>query len=218
MDLRGHGYSEKPRFGYDHSQNWANDIQAVIQSLDLIRPILIGWSYGGPIVCDYLRHYGEDFISGVHFVDAGTLAGTKEANRFFSPERHMIHKGFISNDAETCSKSLADFVRLLFYKPPSVEDYYFILGYNTIVPPYVRQEMSRRIIENDRLLSQMRKPVLITHGMEDRVIFYTLALRNAQFISHARTSFYSQTGHSPFWENPDRFNSELRYFVMEAYR
>jgi hypothetical protein len=83
------------------------------------------------------------FISGVHFVDAGTLAGTKEAKRFFSSERHMIHEGFISNDAETRSKSLADFVRMLFYKSPSVEDYYFILGYNTIVPPYVRQENNR---------------------------------------------------------------------------
>ncbi|MFC3885066.1 alpha/beta fold hydrolase [Bacillus songklensis] len=36
MDLRGHRQSEKPGFGYDDSRNWANDIQAVIESLHFL--------------------------------------------------------------------------------------------------------------------------------------------------------------------------------------
>lgn len=32
-DLRGYGDSEKPRFGYDDPRNWADGIQAIIQSL-----------------------------------------------------------------------------------------------------------------------------------------------------------------------------------------
>ncbi|WP_091184240.1 alpha/beta fold hydrolase [Paenibacillus catalpae] len=44
MDLRGHGLSEKPKNGYDDAQLWADDIYAIIQELNLIQPILIGWS------------------------------------------------------------------------------------------------------------------------------------------------------------------------------
>lgn len=178
---------------------------------------MVGWSYGGLIVCDYLRFYGESFISGVNFVNAGTLSGTKKAEPFFSPERHAIHEGFVSDDAETCNRSLAEFVKLLFYYPPSLRDYYFILGYNTIVPPYVRRGMSGRTADNDRLLSSLCKPVLTTHGLKDRVIFHTLALYNKQLIPHAQTSFYHQAGHLPFWENPERFNNELRRFSVNAY-
>jgi pimeloyl-ACP methyl ester carboxylesterase len=30
-------------------------VDAVIKSLNLERPILSGWSYGGVVICDYLR-------------------------------------------------------------------------------------------------------------------------------------------------------------------
>src|SRR5688500_18085615 len=60
MDLRGHGLSGKPRDAYAESKLWADDVNAVIQALDLDRPILSGWSYGPLVILDYLRHYGED--------------------------------------------------------------------------------------------------------------------------------------------------------------
>ena len=41
-----HGFSEKPREGYDNSKYWADDVNAAIQSLDLDRPVLCGWSFG----------------------------------------------------------------------------------------------------------------------------------------------------------------------------
>src|SRR4051812_30129493 len=49
MDLRGHGQSERPPDGYDDQANWAEDVHAVITTLNLERPILCGWSYGGGV-------------------------------------------------------------------------------------------------------------------------------------------------------------------------
>ena len=46
LDLRGHGRSDKPRDGYDDSKQWADDVNAVIQTLDLDRPV----SPAGPTV------------------------------------------------------------------------------------------------------------------------------------------------------------------------
>jgi non-heme chloroperoxidase len=46
MDIRGHGFSDKPRDGYTDSRLWADDVNAVIQALSLDGSILCGWSYG----------------------------------------------------------------------------------------------------------------------------------------------------------------------------
>jgi pimeloyl-ACP methyl ester carboxylesterase len=79
MDLRGHGQSEKPLDGYADSRLWADDVQAVIQALDLDRPVLCGWSYGPLVILDYVRHYGEDAIGGLNFVGGVTKLGSDEA-------------------------------------------------------------------------------------------------------------------------------------------
>src|SRR5207253_6376895 len=68
MDLRGHGSSERPRDGYDNSRLWADDVNAALQELDLDRPILCGWSYGPIVMLDYIRHYGQERIGGLHLV------------------------------------------------------------------------------------------------------------------------------------------------------
>jgi pimeloyl-ACP methyl ester carboxylesterase len=53
-DLRGHGMSEAPLEPEDYTdgQLWADDVAAIIEQLHLDRPVLVGWSYGGFIICD----------------------------------------------------------------------------------------------------------------------------------------------------------------------
>ena len=70
LDLRGHGESERPADAYGDTDLWAQDVAAVIDALDLERPILSGWSYGGVVICDYLSRYGEHRIGGIHLVGA----------------------------------------------------------------------------------------------------------------------------------------------------
>ena len=31
---------------------------------------MVGWSYGGFVICDYLRAYGESAVSAINFVGA----------------------------------------------------------------------------------------------------------------------------------------------------
>ena len=61
-DLRGHGMSEAPLEPdhYTDGQLWADDIAAIIDQLDLVQPVLVGWSYGPFVICDYVRAHGQD--------------------------------------------------------------------------------------------------------------------------------------------------------------
>jgi pimeloyl-ACP methyl ester carboxylesterase len=40
-----------------------------------------------------------------------------------------------------------------------------------------------------------------------------IAEHHARLIPHAKTSWYEGIGHTPFREEPDRFNAELRAFA-----
>jgi pimeloyl-ACP methyl ester carboxylesterase len=210
LDNRGHGLSDKPRDAYGDSKLWADDIQAIITSLDLDRPILSGWSYGGVIICDYVRVYGEDRIGGINLVAAASKLGTDQALSVLTPEFLALVPGFFSNDAMESIGALEALLRLVFVEPPTPTDLYAMLGFNAIVPPYVREALFSRSLENDDLLAQLRKPVLITHGQSDAIVLPAAAEQHAAAIPQARLSLYPNVGHAPFWEAAARFNRELR--------
>ena len=213
IDFRGHCLSYKPRDAYGDTKLWADDIHAVISVLKLEQPVLCGWSYGGEIICDYVRHYGEEQIGGINLVGAVSRLG-QSAFSFIGDEFASLSAGSFSTDVEESITALKKLVRLCVHKEPTPEDYYFFLGYNVIVPPYVRFGLFGRTIENDDVLSKLSKPVLITHGEKDEVVLIEMAKHNASIISHTQVSYYPDTGHSPFWENPERFNSEIRSFLI----
>ncbi|MDI3338999.1 MAG: alpha/beta hydrolase [Sphaerobacter sp.] len=98
MDIRGHGLSDRPRDGYDDPRRWADDVQAVIETLGLDRPVLSGWSYGGLIILDYVRYYGEERLGGIHLVGAISKIGTPEATAPHTgrPRRTAPRRPFVS--------------------------------------------------------------------------------------------------------------------------
>src|SRR2546423_3056223 len=66
FDNRGHGMSDRPLTPehYADGQLWADDVAAIIEQTELKRPILVAWSYGGFVVADYVRAYGEAGVGG----------------------------------------------------------------------------------------------------------------------------------------------------------
>jgi len=96
---------------------------------------------------------------------------------------------------------------------PTSEDLYLPLGYNSVVPPHVRQAMLSRTLTHDGLLEGLTNPVLVAHGSEDEIVLPAMAEHHARLIPHAKTSWYQGIGHSPFLEVPDQFNADLRAFA-----
>jgi pimeloyl-ACP methyl ester carboxylesterase len=216
VDLRGHGLSDKPQEGYTDSRLWAKDIHAVIQALTLHRPVLCGWSYGPLVILDYLRHYGEDSISGINFIGGVTKLGSDDATAVLTPEFLNLIPGFFSNDTEESVRSLASLLRLCFRQDLQAPDFYIMLGWNVSVPPYVRQALLSRSFENDDLLLKIRKPVLITHGTEDAVVRPIAVERHKACMPHAEV-YMPNTGHALFWDDAGDFNRRLRAFVNKAH-
>jgi non-heme chloroperoxidase len=217
VDLRGHGLSDRPRDAYGDSQLWADDVHAVIEALALDRPILCGWSYGGVVVCDYLRRYGEDRIGGINLVSAISKLGTAQAFDVIQAAFLALAPGLFSTDADRSVEALTAMIRMVPHQPPEPHDFYTMLGYNVSVPPHVREALFSRTVDNDDLLRTLRTPVLITHGEEDALVHVAAAEAHAAAIPRASLSLYPGVGHAPFWEDAARFNRELREFVVSSH-
>ena len=212
LDMRGHGLSDKPRDGYGDSRLWADDVNAAITVLGLDHPILCGWSYGPLVILDYIRHYGEEGISGVHFVGGITKLGSEQAMSVLTPEFLNLVPGFFSMDVEESVRSLNSLLRLCFVHEPSAAERYQMLGYNLTVPPCVRQGLLSRSLDNDDLLPKIRKPVLVTHGADDAVVKAAIVDQHQASIGHAQIHLMVNAGHAPFWDDAARFNQRLRAF------
>lgn len=213
FDIRGHGDSGKPRDAYDDPGLWADDVQAVLDGLDRDDPVLVGWSYGGLVVSDYLAVHGTDDVAGVNYVDAISEKGTDDAARFAGEAFVALADGFGSTDVEESTAALSEFVDLCVNEPLEPEDRHFMLGYNVRTPPHVRVALQVRSVVNEGTLREIDVPVLLTHGESDPVVLPDAARKHADLIPTAETSSYPNVGHSPFWEAPQRFNSELRSFI-----
>lgn len=210
MDLRGHGLSDKPRDAYADSKLWADDVNAAIRTLKLDHPILCGWSYGPLVILDYIRHYGEDSIGAIAFVGGVTKLGSDAAIALLAPEFLSLVPGFFATEVEESARSLASLLRICFTQELSPEERYLMLGYNLSVPPYVRQGLLSRSLDNDDLLPQIRKPVLIMQGAEDAVVKPLAVEQHKAALPHAQVQIMPNAGHAPFWDDAAGFNRRLR--------
>ena len=218
FDLRGHGRSGKPveRESYLNSKVWASDLQSIIRSLELVKPVLISWSYSGLIVCDYLRHNNDTAIAGINFVGARTKIGTTEAKKMSGSLFLDLAPGFCSENSQVRLNAVHKFLLNLTNCNIPEPDIYEMLGYNLSVPTQTCRALLERTADNDLVISQLKMPTLITHGSDDTSVLLAMAHHNHSLIKNSTLSIYKKIGHAPFYEDPDRFNSELGEFINQC--
>ncbi len=213
FDLRGHGMSKKPldAEAYLDARLWADDLAVVIEQVAPDRPVLVAWSYGGFVVTDYLRAYGEEGIAGVNLVGSAVL---------LQPGFDHIGPGLLENASDACVPDLATniaavrrFLSVSTARPLSADDSSTALCWNMAVPAEVRGALLARAIDADDVLSRMSLPVLVTHGRADAIVLPSMAEHVLDVCRTARASWYEDVGHMPFVEDPVRFDRELREFA-----
>lgn len=211
LDLRGHGMSEAPRdaSSYREPRLWAEDIAAIIEALGLDRPILVGWSYGGYVIGDYLRTFGQSSIGGVNYVGGGVTFNQASFGTRLGPGFLNYVPGATKPDLPESIDAIRQFLREMVATPMSREDFERALAFNMVVPPEVRGALVQREIEADDLLREMTVPVLVTQGKKDRHVLPAMAEHILEVCPTATASWYEEVAHMPFLENPARFNAEL---------
>lgn len=212
-DFRGHGASDKPLEAdrYTNSSLWADDLAAVIQTHNLQRPVLVGWSYGGYVIADYVRKFGDAGLGGLVFVGVSTKNGTSDAASFLGEDVLAIFGDVLSADVRA-SMNASRALAALFARDRS-DDWEIAFGSAMMVPPQIRIAMFSRLLDNDDVLASIRVPTLVVHGRNDRIVQLSAAQHTAKMVPHATLLVYPGVGHAPHLEVATRFNRDLADFV-----
>jgi non-heme chloroperoxidase len=84
-----------------------------------------------------------------------------------------------------------------------------LLGSAITVPARIRANLVARRIDGDDVLPTIEVPLLVSHGRADTVVLPAMAEHVLAACPAAEPSWYDGVGHTPFLEQPDRFNREL---------
>ena len=210
FDLRGHGDSDKPSDpeAYADGARWADDLAAVIEQAGSERVVLVGWSFGGLVIGHYLRRHGTGAVAGVNLVDAVTS---------FDPQFRTEQSGYwgarlASPDLDIRSEAIARFLSLCFAKPPQTNNLDRMLAYNGMVPRAVQLGLGKIEVNGlDEGFARVPR-ILLTHGARDALVRPGMSGRMLTVNPRSNLSIYPEAGHSPFYEDAERFNRELASF------
>ncbi len=218
MDLRGHGASDAPlgAHHYDDPAPWAEDLRAVISGLGLRRPILVGWSYGGSVICDYLQVHGEGRLGGICLVAPALFFSRSDPGRWYGRPLRKLAPAARSPDREEATAAMRAFIEACHAAPVAAAWLEAQEEAAAAVRPDVRGAMTRKPLNHEALLRGLHLPVLLVHGKEDAIVMpeTTRALRH--LIPHARAHFLPGIGHYPFAEDAQGFNRILGAFAEEV--
>jgi pimeloyl-ACP methyl ester carboxylesterase len=210
-DLRGHGMSEAP-LGPEHYTNgalWADDVAAIIDQLGLERPVLVGWSYGGFVICDYLRAHGQDRIAAIDFAGAVVTLGGAAFGTLIGPGFLDHFPDATADDLPTNIRAMRALVKGWPAQPYPPEEVETLLCSAMTVPARIRANQAAREIDGDDVLPTLQVPLLVSHGRTDTVVLPAMADHVLATCPTAEASWYDGVGHTPFLEQPERFNREL---------
>lgn len=195
FDLRGHGASEGSQVAVDDdgvplaalpdaayndgtasstAALWAGDLQAVLAGLGLSSPTVVGWSYGGCVLLDYIgAHAGLGAIGkallvatspvllppgtadgGADTVFSGSTFGALLATTPVNP-----FTGHVNTHAEVAA-GLTGFVELCYQDSlgraaPSAAQVQGVTGFNLFTPAAVRLDIIARAFDYRATLASM---------------------------------------------------------------
>jgi pimeloyl-ACP methyl ester carboxylesterase len=217
FDLRGHGDSDKPAdpASYADMGRWADDIAAVIEVCRLRRPVMVGWSLGGFVTGAYLGKYGDGKVAGINLVDAVT----KLSPDLLTPLAGRYAASTSSHDLAKRTAETAAFLLACFHQPPTGVDLQQMLVSNGMTARAVNEGFTRtKTPDMEPILARYHKPLLVTHGIHDRLVRVAMSERIRALRADVRLSIFKNSGHSPFYEESRRYNRELAAFVTAATR
>lgn len=217
FDLRGHGGSGKPwdPAAYDSRERWAGDVRAVIEAARLVDPLIVGWSFGGIVAVHHLAAHGVDGVRALMLVgSSGGLVPPTSLSSGLSPEQiAAVARAAATPDIPGQVEAANWFVGVLTAKPLPAATTAELVQASLMLPAYARAAMKGLPVDNAGLEARLALPVRFLVGAHDATRSVDGLKALATRLPDASVVVFADSGHSPFLEEPERFNRELMEMV-----
>jgi non-heme chloroperoxidase len=225
VDLRGHGESEKPQYGYRIAR-LAADVHDLIDQLSLNDITAIGHSMGCSVLWCYIDIFSSNQISKLVLVDEPTTLAIDPS----WPEGRAGESGAIMapNDIYSFASVLRapggdtatrNFVGTMKTPSMPVEDFEYIMLQNLKMPRRIAADLlvTHALADWSDVLAQINVPTLVIGGAVS-VVAGHVAKSIAARITGSKFYVFSEDqkgSHFMFWENAETFNTLVLDFLQE---
>jgi non-heme chloroperoxidase len=207
VSQRGHGESDKPVTGYG-VEGFAGDVVPLLDAFGIERAVLAGHS-GSCLVARRVAIDRPERVAGL-VLEASPTTLRHDAGL----------EGFVASNIAGLEDPIdPDFARSVVVDTSSDEIGADVLdqlvGELLKVPARVWREMFASLLEYDDMaeLERIDVPTLLVWGDADALVTWYMQKRLTRCIGGAQLLVYPGVGHTPRWEDPSRFASDVAAFV-----
>ena len=204
LDQRGHGGSDRPTGGYS-AASMAEDVIAFMDARGIARAAVVGHSMGS-IVAQHVAARAPDRVERLVLVGSGRDARNDviaDLRRAVAAMGDTIGDGFVREfQLEMVQRAV----------PPAFLE--GVVAESRRVPVHVWNAVLGGLVgDAPAPVERVRAPTLLVWGDRDAV--FTRADQDALLgaIPGASLAVYAGTGHSPHWEEPQRFARDVAAFL-----
>ncbi|MEA4815342.1 MAG: alpha/beta hydrolase [Lachnospiraceae bacterium] len=212
VDLRGHGESGKPSFGYRISR-LAKDIYELVEYLDLKEITMLGWSMGSSVIWSYWDLFRPERLSKMIIVDEAPLVLTCSTHKYGFidyPRLEKLYDALIANPSETTK----GFVDAMLVTPEGKKEYAdWVLEESLKFPSKECAFLLMNHCYTDwrDIIPTINIPTLVIAAKKS--VNYVEALDwSHQHIPNSQFEVFD-TGHMMFLEEPEKFNKIVADFI-----
>lgn len=206
VDFRSHGDSPRVEGGHTVAQ-YARDVHALLEHLNLEDVTAVGWSMGGFVLWDYLSQFGRERLSSVVIVSQGPSDLTQPDWPYGIADVAQL-RAFVGAMQDDFRGFFAGFVPLMFKDELAPDrlvgfvDSICQVGANSGTLIFVDQTLQ----DYRSHIAEFDIPHLLVWGSDEKVIKLGAQDWLAEQLPHSESVVFGNSGHCPMWEEPTRFH------------
>ena len=221
LDLKGHGFSDRPHDEQYSVQSHARVIMGLIRHLELERVVLVGHSYGSVValaVALETRNHMQELVSGL-----ALISGSVDVDNLPFVLRLLRTPliGWLTLKLTSASFRTRLMLKHAYYDDSKVTDslvelyakYQSIPGTNYALIKTAEQLIPVDTSHIKRELAQLKIPVMNVWGQHDRIIPRAGAESVCQWVPRCELITMEAVGHLPQEESPEKVIGLLRDFL-----
>lgn len=213
MDMRGYGESEKPPHGHRLSRH-ARDVYDLCVALDLDDVTAIGWSSGANALLAYWELFQDERIKRLVHVEQTPWCLNRDGWELgFGTSEDAA--AFLDAQRDDPVGSAQGLVEIMPAQPFAEEEASWMVEEILKTPNPAALQLSWDHLNADwrDVVPTVGVPVLVVTGRKSQVFPWESGRWLAAHFPNAEHAIFEESGHMPFYEEPERFNGLIRTFV-----